>query len=280
MSSSSFYYKSTGKKQGIKPSIYTFNREGWKVSNNKVVLKIEELLQGEFVCYGYLKVTKWLNGQGFIINKKKVYRLMKENNITLGKRIKTTGSRSFVQHRTIKATKPFEYFSMDIKHLWVPGEKRQVYLLSIIDVYSRKIMNHKIQYSIKQNDVIKLISELLMEYPITAMRLRNDNGSQFIAHQVREFLKMMGVYQEFTHVATPEENAYIESFFKLLQTEVIERFEWDSFFQLQLLINRYIEFYNNERIHSAIGYMSPNQFLINNNQKKTVEKYNFVSNLN
>lgn len=90
----------------------------------------------------------------------------------------------------------------------------------------------------------------------------------------------MGVYQEFTHVATPEENAYIESFFKLLQTEVIERFEWDSFFQLQLLINRYIEFYNNERIHSAIGYMSPNQFLINNNQKKTVEKYNFVSNLN
>lgn len=280
MSSSSFYYKSTGKKQGVKPSIYTFNREGWKVSNKKVVLKIEELLQGEFVCYGYLKVTKWLNGQGFIINKKKVYRLMKENNITLGKRIKTTGSRSFVQHRTIMATKPFEYFSMDIKHLWVPGEKRQVYLLSIIDVFSRKIVNHKIQYSIKQNDVIKLISELLMEYPITAMRLRNDNGSQFIAHKVREFLKMMGVYQEFTHVATPEENAYIESFFKLLQTEVIERFEWDSFFQLQLLINRYIEFYNNERIHSAIGYMSPNQFLINNNQKKTVEKFNFVSNLN
>ena len=204
--------------------------------------------------------------------------MMKESNITLGKRIKTTGNRSFVQHRTINATRPFEYFSMDIKHLWVPGEKRQAYLLSIIDVFSRKIVNHKIQYSIKQNDVIKLISELLLEYPITGMRLRNDNGSQFIAHKVRDFLKMMGVYQEFTHVATPEENAYIESFFKLLQTEVMERFEWNSFFQLQLLINRYIEFYNSERIHSAIEYLSPNNYLMKYNQKLNPENYKFVSN--
>ena len=72
--------------------------------------------------------------------------------------------------------------------------------------------------------------------------------------------------------------AYIESFFKLLQTEVMERFEWNSFFQLQLLINQYIEFYNNDRIHSSIGYLSPNQFLIKHKQKTEPKMYNFVSN--
>ena len=223
-------------------------------------------------------MTKWLQQQGFIINKKKVYRLMKQNNIMLGSRIKTTGKRTFVQHRTITATAPFQYFSMDIKQLWVPAESKQVYLLCLIDVFSRKMMHFKLQHSIKQNDVIALLSEIITNYPVEGMRLRNDNGSQFIAHKVRDFLKMMNIYQEFTHVATPEENAYIESFFKILQTEVVERFEYQSFFQLKLLIHRYMEFYNEERIHSSIGFLSPNKFLEKNNANNNQSNTNFVLN--
>jgi putative transposase len=71
------------------------------------------------------------------------------------------------------------------------------------------------------------------------MTIRNDNGSQFIANIVRQYLKEKGILQEFTHVATPEENAYIEALYSNVQREVIERFEFDSIYHAQLVFNRY-----------------------------------------
>lgn len=78
-----------------------------------------------------------------------------------------------------------------------------------------------LRFNIKKGDVIVLLSLLLMEYQIEQVTIRNDNGAQFIATVVRNFLKDKGVIQEFTHVATPEENAYIEALHSNVQREVI-----------------------------------------------------------
>jgi len=75
-----------------------------------------------------------------------------------------------------------------------------------------------------------LLSLLLMEYRIENIALRNDNNSQFIAGVVRQYLKDKGVIQEFTHVATPEGNAYIETLHSNVQREVVERYEFESIF--------------------------------------------------
>ncbi len=74
----------------------------------------------------------------YLINDKKVYRLMDENNLLLGKVIRTAGKRQFVKHRKITAICPMDYLCLDIKYLWVDGEQRWYYLLSVIDVFSRK----------------------------------------------------------------------------------------------------------------------------------------------
>ncbi|QIP13790.1 transposase family protein [Spirosoma aureum] len=84
------------------------------------------------------------------------------------------------------------------------------YLLSVIDVYSRKILDWVFQGSIRQMDLINLLRRVNQGYELKGVILRNDNGSQFIAHSVRKFLKNSEVKQEFTHVATPEENSYID----------------------------------------------------------------------
>jgi len=107
----------------------------------------------------------------------------------------------------------------------------------------------------------------LMEYKIENITLRNDNGSQFIAGVVRQFLKEKGVNQEFTHVATPEENAYIEALHSNVQREVVERYEFESIYHAQMIFNRYYEWYNNHRKHGALGRKSPEQFLQQLNQK-------------
>ena len=127
---------------------------------------------------------------------------------------------------------------MNIKYIHIHGAQRNALLLTVIDAFSRKVLTHMLRFNIK-GDVIVLLSLLLMEYKIEGITLRNDNGSQFIAGVVRQFLKDKGVSQEFMHVATPEENAYIEALHSNVQREVVERFEFESIYHAQMIFNRY-----------------------------------------
>lgn len=89
------------------------------------------------------------------------------------------------------------------------------------------------------------------------MSLRNDNGSQFSAGAVRSSLKEKEILQEFSHVATPEYNAYIEAFHSNLQREVIDRFEFDSIYHAQMIIDRYYKWYNEQRRHGSLRGQTP-----------------------
>jgi len=70
------------------------------------------------------------------------------------------------------------------------------------------------------------------QYPNNVV-IRSDNGSQFIAKNVREYLGLIGVAQEFTHIATPEENAHIEAYHGILKKEVFQRFEYRTFGEIE-----------------------------------------------
>jgi putative transposase len=65
---------------------------------------------------------------------------MDKNNLLLGKAIRADGKRDFVKHRKIQASRPLEYLCLDIKHVWVAGERRNYYLLTILDVFNRKAL--------------------------------------------------------------------------------------------------------------------------------------------
>ena len=119
---------------------------------------------------------------------------MKIHNLLFNRRIGSIGvPRQFVRFRKIKAEKPLEHLCMDIKYIHIHGAQRNALLLTVIDAYSRKVLTHMLRFNIKKGDVIVLLSLLLMEYKIENITLRNDNGSQFIAGVVRQFLKEKGV---------------------------------------------------------------------------------------
>jgi putative transposase len=256
---SHYYYRAKTGRKGFAPSSITLTQSGRLVANEQVVDDIKTILSSEFVCYGYRKVAVELKNQGYFINHKKVYRLMKEHHLLLGKIIRTSGKRQWVKHRKITAVKPMEYLCLDIKYLWVAAEQRFYYLLTIIDVYTRKVLEWLLQRSIKKADVINLFRKVQRQYGIKGVYIRNDNGSQFIANDVRQFLRQAEAHQEFTHVATPEENSYIEAYHSILQREVVERFELESYYDAKITIASYVDFYNNRRIHSGIGFKKPQQ---------------------
>jgi transposase InsO family protein len=226
---STWYYMPTDGRRGAKPSTHTYRLDGERVSNTLVTEEIKNILSEEFICYGYEKTTWELQDRGYIVNKKKVYRLMDEAHLLLRhNRIATQGKRQFVQARRIDAAYPLQYLVMDIKYVWIQGEKRNAYLLTVMDVFSRKVLAHSCKLSIRQSDVILLLDGIVQNYQTKGLIIRNDNGSQFLAHSVRKYLKSKQISQEFTHVATPEENAYIEALHSVLEKELIRRYWFDS----------------------------------------------------
>jgi len=254
---SSYYYRPSNRRKGVFPSCNTYRIDGAIVSNEFVVEDIKRILSGEFVCYGYQNVTAELKDMGFIINHKKVYRLMDENHLLLGKVIKTQGKRAWVRFRKIKASKPMEYLCWDIKYVWIASERRNYYLLSLMDIYTRRILDWIFQSSIRKIDLIKMINRVDLAHSLKGVTVRNDNGSQFIANKVRYYLRTLDAYQEFTHIATPEENSYIEAFHSIFDREIIQRFELASFYEAKLKIKAYMEFYNKKRRHGSLGRISP-----------------------
>lgn len=227
------------------------------VSNECVVEDIKTALSREFCCYGYHNITSDLRDLDYTINHKKVYRLMDENNLLLGKVIRTSGKREFVKHRKIQATYPMEYLCLDIKYIWIAGEKRNYYLLTVLDVYSRMAVEQILQPSIKKIDVINMFRRINQRYSIKGVTVRNDNGSQFIANDVKQFLASSEARQEFTHIATPQENSYIEAFHSIVQTEVVERFEFLGYYEALHTFQKHRHWYNTERKHGLLGRITP-----------------------
>lgn len=270
---SSLYYKAHDGKRGVKPSTHTLIGDGI-VHNELVLEQIRAVLQMDYCIYGYQMMTTELRGMGYLINKKKVYRLMKEDRLLCGKVIKTQGHREWVKFRRIKAQKPMEYLCLDIKHVWVQAEKRWYYQLAIMDVFSRRIVCWIFQRSIRQTDVIALMRWLDLRFGLKGVIIRNDNGSQFIANQVRHTLRELEAKQEFTHVATPEENAYIEAFHSIQQRELMDRFLFSSYYDAKQHIQRYMHWYNFKRRHGALHGMTPMQKWAQGSSRSTDRQQN------
>lgn len=251
-----------GGRRGALPSTSTAHTVKGQVSEKEVVEDIKKYLGHEFIDCGYRIMTEYLKKEGYQINHKKVYRIMDIYGLLKpSARIKRgSGVRKFVKFRKVKTTRPLECLEMDIKVVWVPKQGKNAYLLSIIDVHTRKILVYLFAFTIKQKQVVELLGRLFELYGTTInIVIRSDNGSQFIAGSVQEYLSMLGVEQEFTHVATPEENAHIESFHGTLKREVFDRFEYNSFGEIEQILKRYIEFYNQTRIHGLLGKTTPNE---------------------
>ncbi|MBS1935361.1 MAG: DDE-type integrase/transposase/recombinase [Bacteroidetes bacterium] len=258
---SSFYYQVLTGKRGRKLSTHTLLTDGSAISNESVVIAIRFILAEEFMIYtGYVKISKDLQSYGFIINKKKVYGLMKRYQLLCGSVIKTSGEkRKFVKWRVQKAVKPMEQLCMDIKYVYIQGEKRNALLLTVLDVYTRSIVGQVLWWRIRKEQVIWLLHKILQQHQPRGITLRNDNGSQFIAHAVREYLQDQHVEQEFTHVSTPEENCFIEAYHSILDKQLLQQMEFTDIEEAITVFNRWKKFYNERRRHGSIGQQSPKQ---------------------
>ena len=102
--------------------------------------------------------------------------------------------------------------------------------------------------------------------------IRSDNGSQFIANDVRGYFHYHGIKHEFTNIATPEDDGHIEAFHSIMEREFLRRNDYTSFDEMKLAMARFIKCYNEERLHGSLNYRTPEQFITDFNQIETKTK--------
>lgn len=244
---------------------YSYTTEGKKVCDMQIKEWIMSLIEGECFAYGYYKLAVELRRTyKLIINKKKVYRLCKEMGVLRPQRqIKSKYPRKLARNRTVTA--PNQLWETDIKYGYVAGVDRFFYIQSIIDVYDREIIDYHIGLSCEGEDaaatlVRALMKRRLFEEDVKKPIIRSDNGPQFISHKFEDTCQEVAVEHERIPCKTPNKNAHIESFHRILEDECLGRWEFDSYEEAYEAVLEFMERYNHRRIHRSIFDMSPIEF--------------------
>ncbi|MBD5797258.1 integrase [Bacillus pseudomycoides] len=223
-----------------------------------------ELIAGEAGIYGYRKLCLCLrNEYALQINKKKVYRLCKVLDILQPQReIKFQYPRKLAHNRTVIFSN--QLWEMDIKYGYIEGEDRFFYVLSIINMYDRSIIDYHIGLHYTGQDAGHLVQRALFKRKQFEVEhkpvIRTDNGPQFISNIFEIMCQICEVEHERIPPKTPNMNAHIESFHRLLEYEFLRRSTFQSYAEAYQEAATYIEFYNNRRIHSSILDLSQNEF--------------------
>jgi transposase InsO family protein len=155
----------------------------------------------------------------------------------------------------VQPLRPHEHWHVDVSYLNIGGTF--YYLCSLLDGCSRYIVHWEIRETMTEADVQTIIQRGREKYPGVTPRIISDNGPQFIAKDFKEFIRLCGM----THVKTspyyPQSNGKIERWHRTLKGDCIRTETPLSLEDAQRIVARYVEHYNNVRLHSAIGYIAP-----------------------
>jgi putative transposase len=242
---------------------------------------------------GYLVLRKILKQLENIKSSNLVSNVMRENKLFVVSRKKyrvTTNSNHKYKvfdnllNRNFKVNKPNQVYVGDITY--IRTLEGWLYLATVIDLYSRKIIGYKMSNRMTKDLVISALLRALKSrgYPKNVI-VHSDRGSQYASNEYKRILKLYGLRGSMSKKGDCWDNAVAESFFATLKKEYVHHTNFKTRVEAQLGIFDYIEtWYNNERPHSTLEWLSPNEFekvnsdkFINNFTKK-VENKNLVKN--
>lgn len=150
---------------------------------------------------------------------------------------------------------PHKHWHIDIKYVNFHGSF--FFLISIIDGYSRFIVHHELCASMTHDDVQLTIRKAKELFPHAKPRIISDNGSQFIAKEFKAFIAELELTLVRTSVNYPQSNGKIERFHRTIAEECLKRKAAVSIADLRDILSHYINYYNTERLHAAIYYLTP-----------------------
>lgn len=239
-----------------------------KAEAMEVQSRIQQIVLAHRGNYGYRRVTWEMKNQGWAVNHKRVLRIMQQDNLLAGRRrrfILTTYSRHDLPVYLNLAGR-LELSGID--QLWVVDityirlQEEFLYLAVVLDAFSRRVVGWALDNSLHAPLAIAALRTAIAERkPAPGLVHHSDRGIQYASQEYMALLREYGMAPSMSRTGNPYDNARCESFLKTLKQEEIYTREYRDHADLEKHIGHFLEqYYNRQRLHSALGYRSPEAF--------------------
>jgi len=234
------------------------------IERNQSILADLKDLKAEHPFWGYRRCWAYLYyRQGITVNKKRVYRLMKEQSLLV------TKINRYKAKRKISRPKPKAYYP---NHIWGTdmtkikiGSWGWYYLVIVLDWYTKEIIGHSLSLQSKSRDwqetlhqaVQKRFPEGIRDSLISTLYLVSDNGCQPTSLSYMQTCAALGIKQVFTSWSNPKGNADTERVIRTLKEDLVWPYDWDNPFHFQRALIKWVNNYNQDFPHQALGYHTP-----------------------
>jgi putative transposase len=226
------------------------------------LIEAMKALAERFPRYGYRRIHALLVADGWPVNVKRIERLWSLEGLRVPKRRLDRGQKAFGAAEfsawALPATSPIHIWSYDFVSVrLLNGSGFRV--LNVVDEYTRIALGSRVAASIGARDVTKHLAKLFEEHGRPAM-IRSDNGREFVAATVKDWLRAQGVEPVFIQKASPQQNCYVERFNGSMRDELLNGETFRTLTEARVVIDAWLDQYNNFRPHRALGMKAPAAF--------------------
>lgn len=256
-----------------RPGFYRFTKTGASTGeqDDKTEMDLRDAIQRialQWPAYGRPRITAELRRQGWQVNPKRVYRLMREDNLLCVRKRKFVVTTDSNHQRRIYPNLAQDMVLTAINQLWIADityirlEKEFIYLAVILDAYSRRVIGWALDRTIEDDLTLAALRMALSRRKVVAGLVHHsDRGSQYVSNDYIDLLKEHKIEPSMSRKANPWDNAACESFMKTLKYEEVHRNEYRDLEHARQEIGRFLDrVYNQRRLHSALGYRPPAEF--------------------